>query len=247
MTLPVAAAPQAASSGRASPRRGRLALAMQEILTATVRLRANRQVASDAESFRMHIKQLVAGAEQEGRQVGYAPTDARYALYAVVSFLDESVLNCGQPMFADWSRRPLQDEIFGGHIGGEVFFQYLRQLMAREDSEDLADVLEVYQLCLLLGFQGRYSASGRDELQVLTTRVTDQINRIRGGYGELSPGWAPPQGEVVSRSRDRWLSRLGIAAAALFGMAIVLFVLFQLSLNGGAGELTALGGRGPSS
>jgi type VI secretion system protein ImpK len=228
MPVPAAAQP---SSGRGSARRGRLALAMQEILTATVRLRANRQVASDAESFRLHIKQLVSTAEQEARQLGYAPTDARYALYAVVSFLDESVLNSGQPMFADWSRRPLQDEIFGGHIGGEVFFQYLRQLMAREDSEDLADVLEVYQLCLLLGFQGRYSASAREELQVLVARVGDQIARIRGGFGELSPGWAPPPGDIATRHGDRWLKRLGIGAGALFGLAIVLFVLFHFSLS----------------
>ena len=41
-------------------RRGALALALQETLTATVRLRANRQSATDGDSFRAHVKQLLS-------------------------------------------------------------------------------------------------------------------------------------------------------------------------------------------
>ena len=145
-----------------------LALSLQEPFTTIARLRANRQVAADAESFRTRIKQVLAAAEQEARQAGYAARrHSSSPLFAVIAFLDETVLNSGQPMFADWPRRPLQQEVFGVHMAGELFFQYLQQLLGRQDSEDLADVLEVYELCLLLGFKGRYSASHGAELQVL--------------------------------------------------------------------------------
>ncbi|HSC30167.1 MAG TPA: DotU family type IV/VI secretion system protein [Gemmatimonadaceae bacterium] len=234
MTIPVqTVAPPAQASAPVAPsaRRGQLALAMQEVLTATVRLRANRQVAADAESFRAHMKQVMGAAEQQARQAGYADEDVRLVLYAVVTFLDESVLNSTQPMFADWPRKPLQDEIFGGHLGGELFFQNLQYLLARPDSEDGADVLEVFQLCLLLGFHGRYSASDGGELHALMSRVAEKMQRIRGPYGELSPSWKPPAGDIPSTGGDVWSKRLGIAMIAVFLIAAALFGIYTASLR----------------
>jgi len=214
-------------------RAGQLALIVQELLTATVRLRANRQGPTDAESFRTHLKQLIAAADQDARQAGYAQGDVRYVLYAVVAFIDESILNSAQPMFRDWPRRPLQDELFGGHVGGEAFFQYLQQLMTRDPSQDLADVLEVYLLCLLLGFQGRYSATNRDELGLWTSRVREQVTRIRGGTPPLAPDWAIPTGEVLPRTRDPWLRRLVFAGAATLAVAVALYVIYFVVLRSG--------------
>ena len=230
MTQPAAIDSAAAPS---ASRAGQLALIVQELLTATVRLRANRQGPTDAESFRAHLKQLIARADQDARQAGYAQGDVRYALYAVVAFIDESILNSAQPMFRDWPRRPLQDELFGGHVGGEAFFQYLQQLMTRDPSQDLADVLEVYLLCLLLGFQGRYSATNRDELGLWTSRVREQVTRIRGGTPPLAPDWAIPTGEVLPRTRDPWLRRLVFAGAATLAVAVALYVIYFVVLRSG--------------
>ena len=83
-----------------------------------MRLRANRQTAADADSFRAHLKQLLATADDQARRSGYDQGTVKRAIYAVTVFLDESVLNSSQPMFADWPRKPLQEEIFGGHMGG---------------------------------------------------------------------------------------------------------------------------------
>jgi len=220
-----------------SPRSGRLALALQEILTVTVRLRSGRQVAADAESFRAHAKQLLATAEQEARAAGYAAGDARLAVFAAVVFLDESVLNSGQPMFGDWPRKPLQDELFGGHLGGETFFQYLQQLLERDDSPELADVLEVFQLCLLLGFQGRYSMGGGGELQQAAQRAGDKIARIRGPLGELAPEWRPPDDQLASVGRDPWVRRLAVGATLTAVLAVALFVVYRLLLGSGVEEL----------
>jgi type VI secretion system protein ImpK len=230
MTLPAATDPAATAP---ASRAGRLALIVQELLTATVRLRSSRQGPTDAESFRAHLKQLIAAADQDARQAGYAQGDVRYVLYAIVAFVDESILNSAQPMFRDWARRPLQDELFGGHVGGEAFFQYLQQLMTRDPSPDLADVLEVYLLCLLLGFQGRYSATNRDELGLWTSRVRDQVTRIRGGVPPLAPDWAIPAGEIMPRMSDPWLRRLLIAGGVTLAAALVLFVVYLLVLRSG--------------
>lgn len=234
--------PPRASAFDASSRRGLLGLSLQEAFTAVARLRANRQVAADADSFRARIKQVLAAAEQEARQAGYATEDVRFALFAVIAFLDETVLNSGQAMFSDWPRRPLQEEVFGVHMAGELFFQYLQQLLGRQDSEDLADVLEVYELCLLLGFKGRYSTTRGGELQTLVAQTSQKIERVYGPIGELSPRWRPLPDEIGVPS-DRWVPRLTIAAIAGVALALVLYVGFLVSLRSGQADIAAVSAR----
>ncbi len=215
------------------PRHGSLALTLQEVFTAAVRLRANRGGVSDAHSFRTHLKQLLSTADQEARRVGYGGSDVKLAVYAVIVFIDESVLNSQQPMFSEWPAKPLQEEVFGGHTGGELFYDHLQELLRRPDSRDVADVLEVYQLCLLLGFRGRYSVASGGELTGLTSAVGEKIARIRGGPSEIAPNWTPPAGETIQVLRDPWNKTLGIVAASAFGFGILLFVIFKLLLRSG--------------
>ncbi|MDQ6828622.1 MAG: DotU family type IV/VI secretion system protein, partial [Gemmatimonadota bacterium] len=205
--------------------------------------RGNRQVAADAESFRARSKQVLAAAEQAARALGYSGTDVRSALFAVVAFLDESVLNSPQPMFADWSRRPLQEELFGGHVAGEVFFENLRALLEAPDSDDTADVLEVYELCLLLGFRGRYGATGASELQAIAARIGAKIERIRGPYGPFSPEWALPGGETVATTTDPWLKRGFLIAALALLLAVALYAGYRVSLSGAASSVATAGAR----
>jgi type VI secretion system protein ImpK len=235
-TTPRTSAPGSPSS--AGGRRGRLALALQEPLTTIARLRSNKQVATDAESFRVRITQVLSSAEQNARELGYQSEDVRYALFAVIAFLDETVLNSGQQMFADWPRRTLQQEVFGVHMAGEQFFQYLQQLLERQDSPDLADILEVFELCLLMGFKGRYSATQGGDLQHFINALAQKIGRIRGQPGELSPRWRPPQSDI-GRRRDRWLPRLAILAAVLVVLAVGMYGYFAMSLRSGVNDLRA--------
>lgn len=223
-------------------RRGQLALSLQEAFTVAVRLRANRQVAANAESFRAQVKNLLGNADRDARRAGYDGDSVRLAVYAYIAFLDESVLNASQPMFATWAQQPLQEEIFGDHVAGENFFRHLAELLARQDSEDLADLLEVFQLCLLLGFRGKYAANVTG-LQSITTMVQEKIRRVRGGAPPLSPAWALPTGEIAPAGRDRWMPRLTAATGVALALAIVLFIAFRLTLDGDVGELRTLGAQ----
>lgn len=229
---------QARTPGTAPPtqRHGALALALQESITVIVRLRSNRQAVSDAASFRNHIRQALRMAEQEARKGGYSGEDIRLGIFAVVAFLDESVLNSRNPLFADWPRQPLQEELFKHHVAGEVFFQELQQLLQRDDSDSLGDVLEVYQICLLLGFRGRYSVAGQGELQAIMSAVAEKIRRIRGGFGELSPNWKLPQQGAIIR-KDPWFRRLVFIAAGCFLLALSLFIVYKLTLRSGISDI----------
>src|SRR5580658_1884312 len=157
-----------------------MALLFQEVLTAIERVRSGRETVVNADTFRADIRQQMINANQEGRKHGYSAEDIRMATFAVVAFLDESILNSRNPVFTDWPRKPLQQEIFGGHQAGEIFFQNIEGLLAQPDSSVLADLLEVHLLCILLGYGGKYSVFGKGELRTIAESVAARIRRIRG-------------------------------------------------------------------
>jgi type VI secretion system protein ImpK len=229
---------------QAAPRRmENLAFVFQELFTVGERLRSNRQQVTDAHSFRAQIWAAVKAAEEEARRRGYPADDIELAIFAVIAFLDESILNLRLPVFADWPRQPLQEERYGHHIAGEIFFQNLQKLLGRQDSHETADLLEVYQLCLLLGFAGRYSMGGRGDLRAITMQTADKIQRIRQTSGELSAGWRLPQDPPVAAGADPWVSRLMYAAIGCAALAIVLFGVFYMILSSGASDLEAIARR----
>ena len=222
-------------------RRGELAAALQEAFTVAVRLRSGRHVATDSASFRAQIKQVLAGADQRARAAGYSGAIVKQAIYNYIALLDELVLSSAQPMFADWSRQPLQVDVFGDNMAGENFFRTLQEALEWQDSDEVADLLEVFQLCLLLGFHGRYGSDATG-LRTVEATVRNKIQRIRGGaaLSDLAPDWRRPQNERVAAVKDPWARRLTVFAAIAFAVAIVLYVVYRAVLGSNVGELRSL-------
>jgi type VI secretion system protein ImpK len=229
----------AAAAGRAN-----LALIYQEILTAITRFRSNRQAVADAGSFRNQIKAAIGAAEAEATRRGYSPDDVRLATFAVVAFLDESILNSNNPIFADWPRMPLQEELFGMHTAGEVFFNCIDRQMAKGDSAQTADVLEIYALCLLLGYRGRYSISGQESVRVVVSTVMEKLQHVRGTR-PLAPNWPPPRDAVHQQAFDPWVRALLIGTLGALLFAILFFVGFKFVLISGASGLHAMAPLAP--
>jgi type VI secretion system protein ImpK len=224
-------------------RRENLALAFQEILVGGERLRSGRQAVSDPAVFRQQVMDALKQADQQARGQGYNAEDIKLAIFAAVAFVDESVLNLRSPVFADWPRRPLQEELFGHHVAGEVFFKNLQELLGKDDSQDLADILEVYLMCLLLGFAGRFSLGDRGGLRAITEAAVEKIRRIRGGSGMLSPAGELAPEAPRKPGTDLLVKKIGIAAAACLALAIILFVTYRLILGSGVSSLSELAGK----
>ena len=208
-----------------------LALAFQDVITVVLRMRYGAQRVPDAAAFRANIRNMIVSAVTNVRALGYTDDASKMALYAIVAFLDESVLNSGDPAFADWSRRPLQEEMFGGHIAGEAFFNNLTGLLNGPDSMEVADALELHAILLHLGYRGRYALGNAGNLQGELVRIQAKIARIRGPFVMARLNQIP---EVrFEARRDRWLTSLWIAAGCLAALVVVLFVVYTLTLGSG--------------
>jgi type VI secretion system protein ImpK len=217
-----------------------LAFIFQQLLTVIVRVRQNRQAVENANAFRTNIQNGLRAAEKDAIKRGYAPDDIRSVTLAVVAFLDESILNSNNPVFSSWHSMPLQEEMFGHHVAGETFFENLDKLLARHDAHDVADILEVYALCLLMGYKGRYGLSDPSATRPLSDAALEKIRRIRGPLVGLSPSWAVPEGGVVVAKRDPWIRRLAYVALGCVVLGLLLFVAFKMRLLSGASNIHAV-------
>ena len=229
--------PQAATAvpQHAGASRRNLALCYQETLVVVVRLRSGSQVPSDAEFFRDQMRRSLQMAEEQARAQGYTGDDARRATFAVIAYLDESVLSSGQAVFSGWAKKPLQEEYFGQHVAGELFFESVERLMARDDSAELADLLEVDNTCLLLGYGGRYGDRKRANLQVLIDRVSRRIERIRG-----RPEQPPPFAGAPPAAVDPWIRRFQLVLMVCAPLALLVWLAYFFLLRSQAQELGQL-------
>jgi len=208
-----------------------LSLSFQDVITVILRMRYGTQRVADAAGFRASIRKMIAAAVQDVRTLGYTDATSHMALYAIIGFLDESVLNSQDPTFADWSRRPLQEEMFGGHFAGETFFRQVTDLLNAPESPEVADALELHALCLLLGYRGKYAFGDHGEIHGILSRIRDKILRIRGPLAHARLTEVP---EVrIPTKRDKLALTLWTIAGALILLTIAAFAIYTLTLGSG--------------
>lgn len=179
-----------------------------------VLLRAGREP-QDAPRFREQLRGFLRDFDARARRLGVDPDDTRHAGFAFCALVDEVMLHSSFEARASWELRPLQLELFGDHLAGERFFEQLEQL--RQGGAARVQVLQVYHLCLLLGFQGRYLIDGSEKLAWLTSRLGDEIAHLQGRRAGFAPHAEPPDRIAHQLRHELPLWTIG-AVVALLGL-----------------------------
>ena len=132
--------------------------------------------AASAVSPQMPYQRLCGFIDQmltNARQAGYEEVDVVDMAYAVVALADELALHKGGAIRDHWMQRPLQLHYFNTNLAGEGFYQRLSAVMS---DPGRIEILRVYYLCLLLGFQGQYAIRGGElELDTIIRRVKEAL------------------------------------------------------------------------
>ncbi|MBI1745340.1 MAG: DotU family type IV/VI secretion system protein [Acidobacteria bacterium] len=209
----------------------------EDLFTLLIHLRATKDFGlHDYASLRRKIADLIHVIDHQAKEEGLEAEDIDSARYALIAFVDETVLNSEWPYSSQWENHTLQLEHLGTQIAGEDFFKKLEQIrrdatakfdqIRRETdtpSEPLqkqlglkTDLLEVYYLCLLLGFEGQYKILGQDKLRALITAVGSDITRLRSGSStQLSGQWKAVAAIVPSDRIPRWVLIVGVSIIIL--------------------------------
>ncbi len=185
------------------------------------------------EDLRKNIAFLFQNLERHAARIGLAEEDIKATRYALCALIDETILNSRWGFKDQWADRPLQLEYFGEQLAGERFFDLLGRI--RKKGRSKVDLLEVFCMCLILGFQGKYKLGGGEELAKLTQAMVDEVLSYRGATSGLAPHWMIPE-EPVERpvqTIPRWA---WITVAASVILVIVAFVVYRFLLYSAAAD-----------
>lgn len=165
------------------------------------------------------------------RDTSTSAQDVQLAKYALAAYLDEIILSSELPVRHAWAGRPLQLEYFNDFNAGEQFYLEIDKLRHVLDARS-RDILEVYFICLTLGFRGKYvDRPGFEKRKLLIDSVGRELTASHATAIE-APSTAVPAAETPPRAWSRlplWSVPLMCAA----GMAIGFFI-FTVLLDGQA-------------
>ena len=175
----------------------------------------NRSVPKDPDEFSGNIQKFLDQFERAAKKNNFNAEDIFDAKYAFCAAIDESVLSSKMNIRDVWERRPLQLVLFGDQLAGEHFFDKLE--VARNGGASRINALEVFHMCLLIGFKGRYLLEGPEKLKYLTLQLGEQIAHIKGKAATFAPNWAAPDtiSNAIKRDIPFWVIT---SVLALFGL-----------------------------
>jgi len=187
------------------------------------------------DDVKARVDQMIEESARRMRTCGIDPRDYDDARFAVLAWVDETILNMPWSQREQWTRALLQVRYYNTTNAGEEFFERLNRLRSDEKS-----VREVYYLCLSLGFRGRYHSDG-DEFLLEQLRKSN-LKSILGASRELNAyaSAAPfPQacdtalgGKGKRPAGKFWtLPRIALAAAPPV-LLVLLFFVYNFVLNG---------------
>jgi len=122
--------------------------------------------------------------------------DVQSVKYALTAFIDELALGADHSHSNPWLASPLQLEFFGEHMAGEGFFNKLTLLRQQAN----ADVLEIYFLCLQLGFSGIYAMENTEKLKIMLIDLRSQLDGLRKETQQLLSVDVLPKAGVFQKS-----------------------------------------------
>ena len=188
--------------------------------------------------LRARIGEYLDRIDREGLESGIAREDLEAAKYPLVAFLDETILNSQWEGRLAWREQTLQLSLFGEGAAGDRFFERLDKVRTGGDAK--AELLEIYWLCLALGFEGKYKILGPDKLRALVDDVGREL-----GLGRRDPGKSPlsPHGrhrETIRTKEEDNFPTLKVAVICAGSLLLLFLVLFFAMSWIGSGALRDL-------
>jgi type VI secretion system protein ImpK len=185
-------------------------------------------IVAPSNDLRPQVAGMLNDFEKRAERYRFSSKIVQVSKFALASFVDETVLINNFPMRNEWERNPLQLEYFGEQLAGNKFFEKLDSML--KQIEVTQDAVEIYYVCMLLGFKGRYAVYEQEKLLAImqeTANALVKVGKIKPV--ELSPNWlandqpTPPN----KRGMPVWAK---IGAMAGLGLAVVVYlVMFLMS------------------
>jgi type VI secretion system protein ImpK len=187
----------------------------------------------EARTLYRKVEEQLKEMEERAKESNIDKSELEAAKFALVAFIDEIVMSSKWTDRLKWPS--LQYHYFKTNRAGDEFFKKLEAIRNNGYDPEIwrapskSDVLEVYYLCLMLGFKGKLGFASPEKYQ-------HEINQIRKhiqskALGRLSPSLAPKKFiHLVSRRWPWWAwITIGVYAIVIAMMAFIFTFIFKVS------------------
>lgn len=205
-------------------------------------LRLKAGIVQPSMDLRPKIHSLLEDFEKRGERYRFSSKIIQVSKFALASFVDETVLTNNFQLKEEWEKNALQLEYFGEQLAGNKFFEKLQAMLKQIDVT--ADAVEIYYVCMLLGFKGRYAIYEKEKLLATMQQTANAL--VKAGKikpVELSPHWLandqpePPQ----PRKMPTWAKISALAGLCLaFIIYMVMFLVSSSFLQTAMEKLNSL-------
>ncbi len=189
-----------------------------DVLVTAVQLPTMPHLPAAAE-LRQNLIVALDKVVSRGRRANVPDADLAEARYALVAFLDEQIGKANWPGRSEWLTRPLQLELYRDNNAGEDFFVRMNALL-RSGERPLS--VQVYYLCLALGFRGAYANKDASSLARFVKAARQQLAAVLPSPDPLGPHALPRDLAGAATVRRGPLLALVLAGLALIALVIAL-------------------------
>jgi type VI secretion system protein ImpK len=183
--------------------------------------------------LRARLRRYLDTMQEHGLRCGYTQGDLTEVTFPLVAFIDEVILGSNWEHRESWRDRPLQLDLFGERTAGQRFFKRLEEL--RREGSSRREILEIYHLCLTLGFAGAYRISGMQALQPVIDALRRDLGYLPLDQREvrLAPNGLPRT--TAAADTTLGAGRFWLFWGAAAGVVGLLYLGFWLWVNRAAG------------
>ena len=191
-------------------------------------LRLKAGIVQPSNDLRPNVAAHLQEFESRAMRYRFSEKIVQVAKFALAAFVDEVILTNNFPLREEWEKYPLQLEFFGEQLAGNKFYDKLESMLRQ--IEVTGDAVEIYYVCMLLGFKGKYAVYEQDKLLSTMQRTADALvksGRIK--QIELSPHWLAKDQPTAPEKKGMpmWAK---VSAFGGLGFAVLLYlVMFLLS------------------
>lgn len=191
---------------------------------------------ADVAATRAKLVEMLRDFDAAALKQGVADDQRNIARYALCTLIDEAIQMTPWGTSANWAQHSLLIHFFKENWGGEKFFQILDRMS--ETPERFRALLELFYVCLALGFMGRFhlqGANGRQAVADLRERLYVLIRRSQAeGDRTLSGHW---KGVDIEPRRFRGFAIFGVVAALCALLSLGFYAWYSFALASQVEEL----------
>lgn len=193
-------------------------------------LRLKAGIVQPSNDLRPKVVAMLDDFEKRAQRYRYNEKIVRVSKFGLAAFVDETVLTNDFPLKEEWEKNALQLEYFGEQLAGDKFYEKLNSMLKQINVT--ADAVEIFYICMLLGFKGRYAVYEQDKLTLTMQNTANAL--VDAGKivpTELSPNWlADDQPEPPKKRRMPTWAKITLGGGLAFAVVLYL-IMFIVSSN----------------